>query len=309
MYSFIVPIKIVSGDQDNLEYFKMSMESIFSQTDSRWQVIAIDDYSCNRDLDYYFKEIQDKYPGKIEIHRNLSNKGPGISRNIGVKIASELGSKVVMFHDGDDISHPNRVEMTRKLFNNENVDLVYSKFIPIDENNNTIELNKLSPSIRDILLALKENPPVGKGVWKTIGIQTGYINLTSCTSVKTDIALASPFPDRRASEDAYTWMIYSAKGAGFCYCENIPSLYRIPQKVKESSSRTNLGLEKFYRELGETNEEAFLKCIDIAIQNGEVQLEEKSELMKLFYKQLASTLTREGMVDIAQQYLGKYLIQ
>jgi hypothetical protein len=75
-------------------------------------------------------------------------------------------------------------------------------------------------------------------VWIAIGTETGYVNHTSSTAVRTDVALAHPFPDERVSEDAHTWLRYSAGGARFAYLDAPWSAYRATTDEAGSSSRT-----------------------------------------------------------------------
>jgi len=44
------------------------------------------------------------------------NVGPGVSRNLGVLKALERGHSIILFNDSDDISHPRRLEVVRKIF-------------------------------------------------------------------------------------------------------------------------------------------------------------------------------------------------
>lgn len=302
MYTFLVPLYIAPGDTRKLNYFKQTVASMMNQTYPNWSLIIIDDCSCNETLNEYINEVKSKASQTIIVHHNAHNLGPGESRNIGIKIASELGSKVIMFQDADDISAANRIEVTRRIFETTSADLVYSPFKVIDENNEFVALDNISHSIRDILKAMAHKAPMGKDVWKIIGTDTGYVNLVTSTSVRIEVALETPFPDRRASEDAYTWMVYSAKGAYFYYTDEILNLYRIPQDVNGSMSRTAVGKENFYKELARTNEEAFLICLDYAQQHNQLALKERNDLLQGFYKRLAQTLYGEGMQALGDLY-------
>ena len=302
MYAFITPIHIKSGDKMYIDFFKKTAESIINQSDSDWVWIIVDDFSNNEELDGIIANIAEKYSPKVIYSKNQSNLGPGISRNRGIEIANELGAKVIMYIDADDIAHLDRVKLTKEIFDNSDTGVLYSGFIPIDQNDDVICDDMLSYSIKDIIKADRENPPQGKDVWKIIGISTGYVNMTSSTSVRIDYALKIPFPGRRASEDAYTWMLYSAYGAKFSYTDKIPCLYRIPLNTEGSSSRSYVGKENFYKELANTNTEAFKKCIEYALSYESIKKDEAVTLLKLFYKRLADTLKGEGQTDLAEKY-------
>lgn len=305
MFTFIIPVYIKPGDKVNLNFFKQSIESIIAQSDPEWSIVIVDDCSYNIELNNYLDEMKRKLLQQIQIHHNETNMGPGMSRNIGIDIADSFDTKVVMFQDADDMSHPNRVKITKEIFENQSVDLVYSKFIPIDENNVEIDEKKLSSSIQEIVQVTKTNAPSGKDVWKIIGTQSGYINLTSTTSVRIEVAKKTPFPKRRAAEDSYTWMLYSAKGAIFYFTDEIPSLYRIPQDTAGSASRSYLGKSEFYIQLTNTTEESFIKCMEYALKEKTISEEECKELLIKFRIRLAQTLRGEGMYELADQYLKK----
>lgn len=303
-YAYIIPVYIPCDNEDNLNYFEQTLESIHNQISDQCLLIVIDDNSNNSGI----KNLIDKKfssSDNLYYKKNDSNLGPGISRNIGIDIADNLGCTVVMFQDSDDIANPLRYEKTKELFDKKNIDVVYSSFIPIDENGETISTDNLSYSIKDILIANEKYKLFGRNVWKQIATKTGYINITSSTSVKIEYAKKFRFPSSRSSEDAYTWMLYSAAGAVFYFAEDIPCKYRIPNNVNGSSSRSYVGRECFYKELSVTNERAFWECMKYAEENNELKPVEREELISGFYKRLIKTLEGEGMFKIAEVFASK----
>lgn len=299
--SFVMPVYIKPGDSEKLKFFELTLNSIFSQSDDDWTLIIIDDNSDNKELCDIIESNTKHMKERIVYYKNDINIGPGMSRNIGIDIAVNMGCKYVLFQDADDIANVNRVKVTKEIFNNSKVGVIYSSFIPIDENDNVIDEEKLSFSIRDILKANKNNAPNGKDVWKRIATETGYINMTSSTSVRIKYAIDVKFPDSRASEDAYVWMLYSAVGADFQFVKEIPCKYRIPQKTEGSSSRSYVGKDIFYRKLFSTNEKAFFKCIELAENNNKLYLGEREILTIGFYRKICDTLNGEGMYELSSE--------
>ena len=297
--AFVMPVYIDTSDLQKLKFFEITLNSIFSQSDDDWILIIIDDNSNNRVLSEMIEKNIKKWKDKIVYHKNDVNLGPGISRNIGIEIASKMNCKYILFQDADDIADVNRVKITKATFDDSEADVVYSTFIPIDENGEVIDENKLSFSIKDILEANKNNSPNGKDIWKRIAIETGYINMTSSTSVRIKYALKVKFPDSRASEDAYVWMVYSALGANYQFVKEIPCKYRIPQNTIGSSSRSYVGKDTFYMTLFLTNEKAFYKCLELAEKNQRIDQHEKERLITGFYKKICCTLEGEGMIEIS----------
>lgn len=293
--AFVVPVFIPVTEQNKLVFFEICLESIFSQSDEDWILIIIDDNSNNEKMNNIINMKKKTIKNDIIVHRNSCNLGPGESRNIGIDIAHNYGCQYILFQDADDIANPLRVQLTKEKFSNSQAGVIYSSFIPIDENGDIIDEDKLSFSIKDILQANKNIQLSGKEIWIKIATETGYINMTSSTSVRIDYALKVKFPNSRASEDAYVWMLYSALGAEYLFVGEIPCKYRIPQNTDGSSSRSYVGKEKFYELLCETNEKAFFNCIKYSEKCKKMNIEEKRLLTLQFYKKLCETLNGEGM--------------
>lgn len=97
----------------------------------------------------------------------------------------------------------------------------------------------MTGSVAEVIEAHRRGPPQGSDVWIAIGTETGDVNHTSCTAVRTEVALAHPFPDERVPEDAHTWLRYAAGGARFAYLDRPWSAYRVTTDEAGSSSRAH----------------------------------------------------------------------
>lgn len=305
--TFVIPIHIDENNIEKLEYFKQAINSILNQTCHEWSMVLVNDNSNNRILDEHINQVIAQQKQTIIYHKNGSRMGAGFSRNIGIEIARELGCEIILFQDADDISHHKRVEVTKEVIKTQNVDVVYSPFIPIDEQGNKIAPEKLPNNIKT-LMENNNNPTVGKDVWKIIASKEIYINLTSTTSVRIDVARKVPFPNIRSSEDLYTWMLYSANGAIFQCINEIPSKYRIPQNVKHSSLSTSMGEEIFYQEFAEAYIKAFFECTKVALARGTISNEEINKMTPIVFTNLFNELKGAGMHKLADKYLYRDLI-
>lgn len=284
-----------------------TIKGILNQTDKNWQIVIVDDASPSQDAKEYLKSLEAKMPDKIHVILNDKNEGPGQSRNIGIEWANKTNSPIILFNDSDDISHPDRLKKVREIFaNNPEASLVYSTFNIIDESGKSVEYKKLSPSICEILDGHKNNPPQGKNAWIDIATETGYINLTSSTSVKTDVAFKYPFPKERVSEDQHTWLRYSAGGDSYVYEGSIPSEYRIPQNTG-SASRAREG--DFYATKERVDTDGFKQAISIAIDNKKIDRSQVNGLWARFYVKEAETLAKEGRFDIAERLVQSALVR
>jgi glycosyltransferase involved in cell wall biosynthesis len=285
------------------KYLDETLENIFNQTDTNWQLVIIDDLSpCKEAIDYLDK-VKAKHPDKIYVVKKKTNNGPGYCRNMGIKWAYEHKSPIVLFNDADDISDKRRLEVARKIFiKDPQVSVVYSTFKVIDEDSKIVPMEKLTQSIVEILEGHQHNPPQGTNAWAEIGTEKGYTNLTSATVVDTELAYKYPFPSEKVSEDSNAWMRYSAGGGKFVYSGEIPTLYRIPQHTAGSASRSREGGKHgFYITKARVDTDGFTRAVEIAITNGKIKVEQRDELLIKFYLKLGETMYREKEMDIAQE--------
>ena len=302
--TFIVPFKIGKENTSRFVFFQQAVESILAQSDPDWSAVFIDDGSNNPMVDKYISDVISQQKQQILYHKNEKNVGAGMARNIGIGLAvRELHSDVIMYQDSDDLSHFRRVEVISKAFAEEDVDVIYSPFIPIDEEGNEIPQEDWPYNIQQIMNNNK-NPAVGREVWKTIVSRDMYINLTSATNLRSELAKRIPFPDMRSSEDSYTWMLYSASGGIFGFKKEIPTKYRIPQKDKNKSLSTEFGKENFYSDFANAHIEAYRQCLKYAIERKTITKDEIGVLTERVFRNLAEILRGDEMQELAEKIMA-----
>ncbi len=296
-----------TGSRRELLWLRNALKSVEVQTDKDWKIIIVDDASPESSVKEFLRTISKEKPDRIETVFLRKNKGPGNARNIGILRASMLGCPFVLYLDSDDIASPERIEMTRNAFRTHpSVGVVYSSFDVIDENGRDVDDKNILPSIREIQEQLKAEPPQGRGVWRRIGIETGYINLTSSTSVRTSLALKYPFPQERVSEDYYTWLVYSASGWEYMYLDSLSTKYRIPQNKDGSRTRTLMGGDHMFNlRKSFVDVKGFQKALDLACNNGEISRGDKNRLMDAFLRKKAESMKKDGENEIAGKYIKK----
>jgi hypothetical protein len=232
--------------------------------------------------------------------------GAGVSRNLGVLKALERGQSIILFNDSDDISHPKRLEVVKKiLLENPHIDVVYSTFEVIDENNRLTPTEKISSPILEILESHLQNPLEGNSIWIKMGTETGITNITSSTAVRIKFAYQCPFPNEKASEDFHCWMRMSAFGANFKYTSLIPTKYRVPSFIKYQASRTRIGVNNFNQIKARVDSDGFSKATEIALARNIIKPEEIPMLKAKFYKRLAKSMRREMENELADELLNK----
>jgi glycosyltransferase involved in cell wall biosynthesis len=283
-------------------YLDKAIDSIFNQTDNHWKILIVDGCSPSMEVREYLRELESSYPGRIQVIFEEKNNGVGLGRNLGIKYAFEQQSPIVLFNDADDMSHCRRLEVTRKVFIEEPATgVVYSTFKVVDEDGHETPEEYLTPSIREILDSHRHNPPQGKYAWIRIGTETGFTNLPSATSVRTELAYKYPFPKRVVSEDQHAWFRYSAdEMGGFKYCPEIPSLYFIP---RNTGSVHRAKIANYYQQKAETDTDGFKAALEIALANGSIKPEEKDDLLIRFYLKLAETMAKEQENGLALELL------
>lgn len=304
---FIIPHHIENTQEQNKKILITdTIEGLFAQTDGNWNAtIVVDGYPESRD-GKYLRNLKKKFYPKIDIIFLDGVVGPGVARNLAIIRAIQQGSSIILFNDADDISHPKRLEVVKSIFlENPEVDVIYSTFEVIDENNQETPRNRISSPILEILESHEDNPVEGRNVWVKMGTYTGYTNVTSSTAVRAKFAYQCPFPNERASEDFHTWMRMSALGADFKYTSLIPTKYRILSFTKYQASRTRIGPSNFNRIKTRVDCDGFSKAIEIALVRNTIGPEEIPMLKAKFYKRLAKSMEREKENELACKLLSR----
>lgn len=290
--TFVIPAYIESSIY--LKFLDECIQGLINQTDDNWNAIIINDCSPVKEVGELLNKYSDE--SRISSITLTERRSTGYCRNVGIEWAQKHNSKYILYNDADDISDCNRVKWVKKIFEeNPNIDVVYSPVTIIDETSNPVEHSKLSPAILEILNALADNPPRGKDCWKDIGLRTGYINVTSATSVRTELAVKEKFPDEYISEDSHTWYRYAANGE-FYFSEKIHSLYRLPTFVKRQSSEKyvqDFNLNKIRVDL-----DGYSKAIDIAIENGSINGSDRLMLEIRFLMRLIESMGKVNRLDL-----------
>jgi glycosyltransferase involved in cell wall biosynthesis len=298
--AFVIP-HWSQGSEMERKWLDETLARIKAQTDPNWVVLIGDGNSPSAEAKDYLRKLEKDYAGKMKIVFMAHSDGPGHARNECIKYANEKKYPFIVFIDADDLTHPWRVEVTRDIFKkNPNVGVVYSTFNIIDENGVPTPYSECSQSIVEILES-HSNPPSGKDAWINICTEAGYTNLTSTTSVITQIALNVPFPGEKASEDYYAWLCYSASGAEFAFTPLTPTNYRIPRNTQGSASRSREGgKSKFYETKCRVDAAGVEKAIELATNRGVLDAKKTAEIRAKFYVKEAVTMFREKEMGLAK---------
>ncbi len=111
------------------KYLRLAVLSIVGQTYSNWELLIIDDGSTDNSL----KNIADLKDERIKILSDGNNRGLAVRLNESIDLARGLYFARM---DGDDICYPERFSQQITAFeNNPELDLLATRVITIDENN------------------------------------------------------------------------------------------------------------------------------------------------------------------------------
>ena len=115
-FSIIIPV------HNTEKYLKQCINSILHQKFDDYEIILIDDFSTDKSEAICKSYKKNK---NFQVHRNESQIGPGLSRNIGIKLSK---GKYLIFLDSDDLLYDNSLQGSFKLLKNKNKDVLITKF-------------------------------------------------------------------------------------------------------------------------------------------------------------------------------------
>ena len=300
--AFIMPVKL-SGDEMELRHFRMSVDCIKNQTDKDWILIMVDDYSDCKAVYDTIDEMKKDLGDKLYVIFSDKNYGSGTARNKGVQYAHEIGAPFILFNDSDDISNCRRLELVRKAFESDDtVNVVYTSFEVIDENENIVPQDRINRSVREITDGHKVDIVEGENAWIHIATKKKYTNLTSCTAVRTTLAYEEPFPVESVSEDSHTWFRYGAHLGKFVFLKDIKGGYRICSNVASRSRSANAN---FYQKMFEVDSAGFEEAVKVAKNFGTMGGMDENDIRTGFYVRLALSLLHGGSEEYCKESLSK----
>lgn len=116
------------------KYVEKSIKSILEQTYESIKIIAIDDCSTDKTFSK-IKELQNKYPDKMQVYQNEENKGLAYTRNRGIKLAD---SEFIGFIDSDDYIDNEYYEKLMTTLAKNEADIAIADMQLVDEEGNLL---------------------------------------------------------------------------------------------------------------------------------------------------------------------------
>jgi glycosyltransferase involved in cell wall biosynthesis len=137
---------LMSVYNENLEFLKVSIESIINQSYKNIEFIIINDSPDNLVVSKILEEYKHEYEN-ISIVENQCNIGLAKSLNQAIKISN---GKYIARMDSDDISINDRLEKQLEFLTKNNYDLIGSYIEKIDMNNHSLGVSIVPTSNKQI---------------------------------------------------------------------------------------------------------------------------------------------------------------
>lgn len=130
-------VSIIVATRNDMATIGKSLKSLLNQTHRNIEVIVIDD-SSDDDSFRIINAIANQ-DCRVSVMRNQRQLGTGRSRNLGMLAAR---GDYVTFHDGDDISLPDRIaEQLRALVDAPGKKLSLCNYVRVDSKGRALEIN------------------------------------------------------------------------------------------------------------------------------------------------------------------------
>lgn len=121
-------VSIITPTYNCSKFIEQTIESVLNQSYSNWEMIIVDD--CSDDDTVKIAKRYSKEDQRIKVFYNKTNKGPALTRNKAIKIAS---GRFIAFLDGDDTWRPEKLKKQLKFQIKNKYAFTYTSFGRIDE--------------------------------------------------------------------------------------------------------------------------------------------------------------------------------
>ena len=215
-------VSIITPLYNSGRYIASTIESVFAQTYSNWEMLITDD--CSTDGGPSIVERYASADPRIRLLRLESNGGPGVARNNSLKAAR--GRYIAML-DSDDRWLPDKLEKQLAFMKSHGYGIVYSSYLLCSDDNDNVNGIIICPS------------RIGYGRI-LIDDSIGFLTMLYDRTLTGDMMM----PELRKRQD---W------GLKILLMQNCPDAYGIKEplaiyrKRKNSVSRNKLSLIKYNR--------------------------------------------------------------
>jgi glycosyltransferase involved in cell wall biosynthesis len=178
------------------EYLQQSMQSMYDQTISTDDFVLVCDGPLTSELDAVITMMQEKFDGRLHVHRLEKNGGLGNALNIGIQ---HCKNELVARMDSDDISRPDRCQKQLGVFSeNPSYSIVSGIVEEFSDDINHISACRVVPEHQQNIInfAKKRNP----------------FNHPCVMYKKSSVESSGGYRDFYLLEDYYLWLRMLQKG-------------------------------------------------------------------------------------------------
>ena len=131
-------VSIIMPSYNTASYIKETIQSVFDQTYTHWELLIVDDCSTDN-TDEVLSEINDR---RIRVFKNEKNSGAAVSRN---KALREAKGQWIAYLDSDDLWMPEKLEKQIAFMNNNGYIFSYTNYEEIDVDGNRTGVKVTGP--------------------------------------------------------------------------------------------------------------------------------------------------------------------
>lgn len=133
-------VSVIMPSWNTAQYISEAISSVISQTYTNWELIIVDDCSCDNtdEIVASFSESRIKYI------KNNSNSGAALTRNRAIR---EARGEWIAFLDSDDVWQKDKLEHQIAFMKTNNLTFSYHDYEKIDENSSPLNIYVTGPDV------------------------------------------------------------------------------------------------------------------------------------------------------------------
>lgn len=131
-------VSIIMPTFNSEKYIKESIESVLQQIYQNWELIIVDDCSCDNTIEL----INECVDERIVLYKNDTNSGAAVSRN---KAMRKARGKYIAFLDSDDLWTKDKLMKQVMFMDDNNYVFTYTNYIIVDEKLHPMNLLMTGP--------------------------------------------------------------------------------------------------------------------------------------------------------------------
>ena len=225
-------VSIITPSYNSARFIQQSVESVMSQTYNKWEMIIVDDSSCDNS-----KEIISslcKKDARIKSVFLEKNIGPARARNLGIQKSS---GKYIAFLDSDDLWDPYKLEKQISFMEDNNIAFSYTAYQSISEDGNTRYSIIKAPDVITYHDYLKNT---------IIGCLTVVLDRSQIGNLE--------MPDIRSSHDMAFWLLILKRGFyAYGLNENLASYRLVGDSNSSNKIKAAKDVWRVYRNIEKLN--------------------------------------------------------